>query len=344
MNNFVLQEIGKNESFDPLTICSDTPFTQADFYGDWQKSLGRDVKIFVIFREDKPVVYFQIIKYPLFGNKSYFYIPYGPVMGEFPEQLLLFLKIELKKIAMKNNAVFIRLDFTPPDHNNKEIIKKIFKLAPIYTYHSAYFQPRVEWFLKLDKSEDELLMDMDENARYSVRLARRKGINIEIVTSDFVKYFQPFYDLMLGTSIRNGFSLHDKLYYENVFKNLKSENAYLSIARSGEKILVIDLIIQYGKVANYVFGGSSNEHRNFAPTYLAIWTAICQAKKNGNTSFNFGGISTGKTYKGWDGLTMFKKKFGGFEVAHSDFFDVVAQPFWYCLYNFRKFIKRLMKF
>ena len=343
MNNFVLREFGENESFDPLTIYSNVPFTQAKFYGNWQKSLGREVKRYIILCDNKPIAYFQIIKYPLFRDKSYFYIPYGPIIGKFSTETLLFLKIELKKIARKSNVIFIRLDFTPPNHN-KEIFCKIFTSALVCTYHSAYFQPRVEWFLKLDKSEDELLMNMNENARYSVRLAKRKEIKIEIVTSGFEQYFQPFYELMLSTSIRNGFSLHDKEYYKNIFKDLKSENAYLSIASLGEKILVIDLIIQYGQIANYVFGGSSNEHRNFAPTYLAIWTAICQAKRNGNSYFNFGGISTGKIYKGWDGLTAHKKKFGGFEVVHSNFFDIVVRHSWYYLYNAIKVFKKIVKF
>jgi hypothetical protein len=39
--------------------------------------------------------------------------------------------------------------------------------------------------------------------------------------------------------------------------------------------------------------------------------------------------------------TIFKKKFGGKEIAHSDFFDVVVNPFWYHLYNFRKRIKKI---
>jgi len=336
---FEFQEIGDEQSFDPNDIYVNTPFTQASFYGEWQKSLGRIVKRFLVSSGNKVVAYFQLIKYPLLFGKSYFYIPYGPVINTFSEDFFASLKNELIRIAKIENAVFVRLDFTPPVSNN--ILLKFFVKAPFYTYHSAYFQPRVEWFLALNKSKNELLMSMHEKARYSIRLSERKGITAEIITGDFEKYFEIFYELMLETAKRDGFNLHPKTYYENIFRNLSKTNSYLSIARYGQKILVVNLIVVFGKVANYVFGGSSNEERNRMPTYLAQWKAICYAQKLNCDYYNFGGIADeNKIYKNWEGLTTFKKKFGGEKVVHSDFFDVVVDPFWYYVYNFRKYLKK----
>lgn len=340
MKHFELREIRDGEKFDPNNLCDNVPFTQASFYGDWQKSLGRTVKRFLVYSDKKIVAYFQLIKYPLLLGKSYFYIPYGPVAKDFSEDFFTELKQELKRIAKAENAVFVRLDFTPSV--SSDTLSKFFTKAPFYTYHSAYFQPRVEWFLGLGKSENELLMAMHKNARYSIRLAKRKEITVEIITGDFEKYFEIFYELIAGTAKRNGFSIHQKTYYENIFQNLSKTNSYLSIARYGQKILAIDLIVVFGKTANYVFGGSSDEERNRMPTYLAQWKAICYAKKLNCVYYNFGGIATeNKIYKGWDGLTIFKKKFGGQEITHSDFFDVVVDSFWYHFYNFRKYIKKI---
>ena len=340
MKNFEFREIGNDENYDPSNLCENVPFTQASFYGDWQKSLGRPVKRFLVYADKEVVAYFLLIKYPLLLSKSYLYIPYGPVTKDFSEDFFVNLKQELKRIAKVENSVFVRLDFTPPATSNT--LSKFFTKAPFYTYHSAYFQPRVEWFLSLEKSENELLMAMHEKTRYSIRLAERKEITAEIITGDFGKYFEIFYELMAGTAKRNGFSLHQKSYYENIFQNLHKINSYLSIARYGQKILAIDLIIIFSKTANYVFGGSSDEERNRMPTYLAQWKAICYAKQLNCAYYNFGGIATeNKIYKGWDVLTIFKKKFGGKEIARSDFFDVVVNPFWYHLYNFRKRIKKI---
>ncbi|PIR66890.1 MAG: hypothetical protein COU51_01495 [Parcubacteria group bacterium CG10_big_fil_rev_8_21_14_0_10_36_14] len=340
MKQFKFREIENEENFNPTIICENVPFTQAGFYGDWQKSLGRIVKRFLVSDGDKIVAYFQIIKYSLLLGKSYFYIPYGPITKDFSDDFFANLKQKLKQIAKSEDAVFVRLDFTPLV--SSDTLSKFFTKAQFYTYHSAYFQPRTEWFLSLEKSENEILVAMHEKTRYSIRLAERKEITVEIVTEDFEKYFNIFYELMLETSKRNGFNLHQKDYYKNIFQNLHKINSYLSIAKYDQKILAIDLIIIFGKTANYVFGGSSNDYRSLCPSYLAKWKAICYAKQLNCNYYNFGGIATkNKIYKGWDGLTIFKKKFGGKEITHSDFFDVVVNPFWYHLYNFRKRLKKI---
>jgi lipid II:glycine glycyltransferase (peptidoglycan interpeptide bridge formation enzyme) len=107
------------------------------------------------------------------------------------------------------------------------------------------------------------------------------------------------------------------------------------------KVLAVNLIIVSGGIANYVFGASSDEEKNRMPTYIAQWKGILQAKSLGCTAYNFGAVtSDNDAHKGWEGLTIFKKKFGGYEVAHADFYDVVTQPVWYHVYNFRKLIKR----
>ena len=340
MKPFELKEIKEDEAFDPIAICESAPFTQASFYGDWQRSLGRKVRRFLVSDGDEAVAYFQVVKYPLLLGKSYLYVPYGPVVKDSSETVLANLREKIISIAKEESAIFVRLDFTPQIPG--ETLSKFFTKAPLNTYHSAYFQPRIEWFLGLDKSEDELIDAMHKNTRYSIRLAEKRGIKTEIATEGFGKYFEDFYRLMTETAKRNGFSLHPKGYYKGIFENLHASNAYLSIARYEEKILVIDLIIIFGKIANNIFGGSSSEEKTRMPSYLAQWEAIRYAKKLGCDYYNFGGISAeGKVYKGWEGLTFFKKKFGGEEVKHSDFFDVVVDPFIYNLYKLRKLVRKI---
>jgi len=336
----ILEEVN---NFDPSILNAETPFTQAGFYGDWQKALGREVKRYIVKEGSEIIAYFQMIKYPLLLGKSYFYIPYGPVIKNTnPDQeLLLFIKEEINKINKKEKAIFTRLDFTPVIPN--EILGKYFTKTPLCACNTPSSQPRTEWFLKLDKTENALLMSMDASNRQSVRTAEKKNITVEIATENFTTYFETFYKLMTGTAKRNGFGLHAREYYLAVFNNLaKIQNAYLVIAKYEEKILLIKMIIIYNGVANDVFTGSSNEERNRRPTYLAIWKAVLQAKKLNCKYYNFGGITDGENNSpDWGGITSFKKKFGGFEVKHSNFYDVVTNPLIYYLYNLRKFLKSL---
>lgn len=343
MNNYEFKEVFNANDFDPTDLTSNVSFTQAHFYGDWQKSLGRTVLRYVVYKNNEPVAYFQVIKYRLIRDKSYLYTPYGPVTKDKSDEFFIAIKKKLTELAKAHKAVFVRLDFTP--RVNNETQSKFFKKSPLYTYHSAYFQPRFEWYLALDKPKEDLLKNMHEKTRYSIRLGEKRGAIPEIITENFEPYFDRFYELMDITARRNGFSIHDKAYYKNIFESLKNiKDSFLALSKYENKILVIDVIIVYGGVANYVFGASDNEERNRMPAYNAQWTAICHAKDVGCKSYNFGGVANeSNIYKGWDGLTRFKKKFNGREFVHSDFFDIVVQPLWYYLYNFRKMLNRIKK-
>jgi len=342
MKKFDLKEILEDDLSDiEIFLPNGTPFTQAPFYGVWQKSLGRLVKKFQVCDGENVVAYYQIIRFPLYFKWNYFYIPYGPIIIRESADLLIFIKKHLKQLAKDNQAVFVRLDFTPiinsPDY------LKIFRSSPKYTYHSAYFQPRYEWALTLTPTEDELLQGADKDTRYSIKLAAKREITTEIVTKDFQLYFEKFYELMSETAKRNDFSLHPKKYYAGVFSNLtQTKDSYLSIARYKNKILAINVMLVFKDVANYVYAASSTEERNRAPAYLAQWTGILHAKNIGCKLYNFGGITDNRDqHQNWEGLTFFKKNFGGYTIDHSDFFDLIINPIWYYLYCLRKLFQKI---
>lgn len=340
MNTYTLHEIEKDDPFDPATLCEKTPFTQASFYGDWQTHLGRKVRRFLILREKKTVAYFQMVSYPLLLKKTYVYIPYGPITKDTSDEFFAFLKKKLKRLAKEENAVFVRLDITPLVPN--KTLGTFFTSAPHYTYQSACFQPRTEWFLNIENSEEELLGDMHKKNRYAINAAERKEVVGEIVTENFMEYFDTFYSLLEETASRNHFHLHEKSYYQYIFEH-PPKDTYLSIAKFEDTILAIGLTVVFGKTANYIFAGSCDQERDRMPSYAVQWTAIRHAKNIGCSFYNFGGITTEDEHvKDWSGLTRFKKRFGGEEVRHSDFFDVVAQPVWYLLYTLRKLCKKAL--
>ncbi len=346
--DLVFTELDDGDGFEPLSIDRSTPFTQSKAYGEWQKSAGRKVRRFIGKKADEVKLYFQIIKFPLTAGKSYLYAPYGPIVKDLTESDIKKLSKKIKDVMKEEGSAFARLDFTPPKSVSafSAELSKHFKRSKKYTYHSAAFQPRTEWYLDLDKSEGELLKNMHTNARYSINLASRKGVEVKIINSGLSEHLDTFYAVSSETAKRDEFILHEKEYYRIVFENAdEQKNGFLSIASYQGKIITVDFILIYGDVANYVFGSSSNEFRNLMPTYIAQWAAIKESKKLGCKSYNFGGIvndKNKKTYKGWEGLSFFKRKFGGREVEHSDLYDAVNDGFVYSLYNLRKLLRRFI--
>jgi peptidoglycan pentaglycine glycine transferase (the first glycine) len=329
---FTLREVTEEDSF----VVKGAPFTQSYFYGLWQKYLDRPTKSFVVESAGGVVAYFQTITYSLVFGKTCVYMPYGPVVVKPSKELFVFLKKELARLGKKEGSIFVRLDAMPPV---KKEFSQGYTKAPRSTYTSAYFQPRAEWALELSKTEEELLKDMHQKTRYSIRGAERHGVEIEIVTDNFLEHFDDFYNLMLATAERNKFSLHPKEYYRGIFENLSSERGYLVVSKYEGEVLSSSLICVFAGVANYVFGGSG-EDRKHTPSYLAQWESVKHAKSIGCDSYSFGGISTEEfPVSGWKGITQFKKRFGGAEVSHGEFLDVVIQPLFYYLYVLRKFLK-----
>ncbi len=333
---YSIRELKNTFENEPFLEERGASFTQSGIYAGWQ--VGKEVRRFVIEKDGEIQASFQAIKYPLLLGKSYYYLPYGPVIKESSEELLNFIK-ENVSVLKEKDVVYVRLDFFPIVSNSNIFFKVPKKLST-----GSNFQPRQEWVLDIKKEAEILLADMHKNTRYSIRTAEKRGIRVEIIRENFMKYFADFYRLMAETAERNHFSLHSESYYKNIFMNLDKENkgqGYLSVAFLDKQILVIDLIIIYGKTANYVFSGSSSEQRNLMPTYLAQWQSILEAKAWNCEEYNFGGIKMNgeKEKKDWAGLTDYKMKFGGRLVEHSDFYDIIYQPFWYAMYSLRKLFK-----
>ena len=334
MNNYEFKS-AENIDFNKSDIAPYSSFTQSDIFEQWQNHIGYKSKKFVVYKENKIVAFFYLYHFPLIFGQEYVYLPYGPVSNDDSDDFLSAIKDFFKKYSRDNKVAFVRFDFMPIISSQK--LNNFFTKTPQYAYHSAHLQPRTEWYLNIQDSEENLIANMHKNTRYSIRSAEKRGIEVEIVTENFRKYFQTFYELMEITASRNGFQLHPKKYYEGVFETMEENKTshFLSIARYKDKILAISLIINHEKIANYVFGCSDNIERNRFPAYLGLWKAILHAKSQGSVYFNFGAISD-ENSNAWESLTRFKKKFGGEEIQHSDFFDLVTNHLFYFLFNLRK--------
>ncbi|MDO8471463.1 MAG: peptidoglycan bridge formation glycyltransferase FemA/FemB family protein [bacterium] len=334
---FEIIETKNSSDYNPLLIDKNAPFTQAWFYGEWQEMMGRKVRRFEIAENSETVGYFQVIKYPLIFSRNILYIPHAPVLrslGEGGAPPSIFLKTfrdKLLEIAVEENAIFVRFDFNFVDLN------KYFRKVPFYAYHSVYFQPKYEWVLDIDKPEGELFNNIPRKSRYDIRYAENKGVVIEIIDNNLNKYFEDFYSLLSETAKRNNFSLHQKIYYQNIFANCeRNKNAFLILAEYNNKIFTANLILVFGETAYSVFGGSDDKFKNLRTPRLSHWRGIMEAKNRGYKFYNFGAVSSDEDYKSFEGISKFKKGFGGRMAEYSDSYDLVLKPFWHWLYNFRK--------
>jgi len=304
-------------------------FLQAPFYGAWQERDGKTVVYFVAENDQKIVAAGLAVKYDAPGGISFFYCPYGPIAKEWTPELLTAIRTFFKPIAKRAGVTFVRLDSAgianlPGTH-----------LAPNHLAKTASLQPRAEWLLNISGDQEAIWMGMHKHARYNVRLAERAGAHID--------FYEPakapldmFFTLMQTTAGRDNFSIQSQGYYAAVLASIPGDSGFVAICTIDGKPAAASVFATYDGVMHYVFSGSSNDFRKIAPPYFVIWNAILEARKHGWHTLNFGGITDSVKSTHLEGVTGFKKRFGGYEIAHPNPVDLVYKPFRYALFNLYK--------
>jgi lipid II:glycine glycyltransferase (peptidoglycan interpeptide bridge formation enzyme) len=327
------------EEYNPFATDSDAHLTQSAQYGTWQETLGKKVFRFELRNEKQtPVIVGQYIAYPLIKGYTYWYAPYGPVFNSetSPEAIERFLA-GVKEAAKKHHAIFVRSEL-PEKYNYKETVPFVSK--------SSYTQERCEWVVDARQTIEDILKNMEQKTRYNVRLAEKKNLTVTVekeTISDASKTI--FLQLMEDTAKRNGFRLHEDGYYETIFENLNTEKNGAVVIISKDKIpLAINLLVKTGETVHYLFGGSSDEHKNLMGSYLVHLESIKITKLWGAHWYSFGAVNKHDDIKNaLSGITHFKKRFGGMYREHGFIVDEIINNKIYLAYTFYKLLSVLKR-
>jgi len=302
---------------------------QSAEWEEFEKAMGHET-----FRVDDVL----FIKSHLFGKKSYLYCPRGPngLTKEFLDKAIEFGK--------KEGAIFIRVEPLACNLNHlQRCINKTTTANPsLQIKKTKDINPPSTLVLDLKKSEQELLSEMKQKARYNINLARKKGVEIE-VTEDPEKA-EVFYRIMKETTSRDGFSAHSLRHYKKQLGLLGKKGIIkLYLAKYEDKYIAANIVSFYGNTVSYLHGSSSNEYRNVMAPYLLQWEAILDAKKGGHEYYDFWGIAPDDNlHHKWAGVTRFKKGFGGTQIDYPGTYDIVIAKGWYSLYKIFRILNRLI--
>jgi lipid II:glycine glycyltransferase (peptidoglycan interpeptide bridge formation enzyme) len=284
-------------------------FLQSYGWGDFQ--IAEQLKTFRLAVEDsmlsggftsktKILGLAQVFKHPLPWNKSYLYIPHGPITveGEMKVKVTEILISKLKEIAKKENSAFVLME---PKQNFDEI--------PFFSLSSKHIQTETTLILDISKTKTEIMARMKSKTRYNVRLAKRKGIKIEV--SKNLEDINIFLKLAKTTSERDSFRLHPDEYYRSMLDILSRDGtAELLLAKYKNRYIAAILVVYYGKMATYLHGASDNNYRNIMAPHLLQWKAIKQARQRGCTFYDFWGVTKDPDPNHhWAGFTRFKLGF-----------------------------------
>ena len=185
-------------------------------------------------------------------------------------------------------------------------------------------QCRSNYVLDLEgRSCEEIYSAFHKKHRYNIRVAERKGVECGFFGTDKL---QDFYMLMQETGARDGFQIRSKEYFERILTEMGSM-AKLCMCYYEEKPVSGALIVNYGGTMSYLYGASSNSHREVMANYLMHWTIIKRCKELGCRIYDFMGIPYyyDKNHQNY-GVYRFKKGFGGRIVNYAGEFRKVYYP------------------
>lgn len=313
--------------------------------GEW-----RPFRLLVEDSGGQPQAALSILKRRIPGlGKSIFYAPRGPVGDIHNEELLDFLWAEVKTLARKHQAVFLKIDPDVPKDDN-QFSRYLKSRRFVSTEKGEGFegvQPKFVFRLKLDKDEDTIFNDFHQKTRYNIRLAQKKGV--EIKENCGKEELPIFFEILKETTERDKFLVRPYSYFSTLWDYL-TPPGYLKLfmAYYEGKPIAGTLAFLFGPTAWYIYGASSNSYRNVMPNYLLQWTMIRWAKANNCSMYDFRGVPGNLSEDNpLYGLFRFKKGFNGDYTEFVGEYDLVFSPFYYWLWNtlepvYQKNIRRLI--
>lgn len=283
------------------------------------------------YRDGETVGALSVLIRPLPLGFTVLYAPRGPVCDREDESVIAELLAAAKEIAKELRALLLYIDPDETD-DNAAFHARMARLG-FSERSSAGFgniQPQYVFRLSLIReSEEALFYAFSQKTRYNIRLAEKKGVKIarysgaETVPADALNAFDA---LMLITGERDHFIVRGREYFERLLVSL-GDSAQLFMAYLDGEAIAGTICIRYGEKAWYLYGASSNEHRNVMPNYLLQWSMIRYAMACGCTLYDFRGVpgdldESNPLY----GLYRFKKGFAGVHTKFTGLFVYFFHP------------------
>ncbi len=194
-------------------------YSKLSFWGEFETTNGYDAEYWS-FKEEQDVVATLVLlkKKTIFG--TFWYIPNGPAMDVFDQDLTDKVLTLVKDEALKDGAMFVRIDSNIPrrQHDNKgdvveggfnhEFVTGFYEKAGFkhtgYNYgYSGYLFSRFTYVLDLEKEFDQLLEQIAMNVRNLYKKNLRRGVSVQDAGRDDLHYL-----------VKYGKELSDKLEFK----------------------------------------------------------------------------------------------------------------------------------
>lgn len=305
------------------------PYLQSWAWGEAQAKYGRRIWRFGVEQDGAIVGVVTAIQHALMLERSYIYVPHGPVADDV--SVFRSLLRAVVDVGHQVGAMYVKFDPPPGSPDDRETWASF---EP-----GTALQPRHTLMLNLSPTTETLLANMHQKTRYNIRVAQKRGVTVRwsVADEDFTRYFQ----LQQSMATRQGIRLHPERYYRTMFEVMREQGkTELGIAELHGQPLAINEILTHAGVAVFTHGGSADAHKDVMAPYLLQWATIERAKHRGLGWYDFRGIAPeDDPHHKLAGVTRFKRGFGGELVVSPPARNAILDRPWWMMYRLAKRIR-----
>ncbi len=300
-----LRPVTKQEEWDGfVSALPRAQFTQSWAWGEFRQAYDHEVTR--LMGRGSAAMFYKVPA-PVVGG--YWYAPRGPV-GESLEAIKIFLDLIMREQALPGRALFWRVE--PPVEQ---------ALFPHRFVQSHAYMPATTRLIDLTQSEEVLQKAMHEKTRYNIRVAERKGVTVRSSIDDVD--VETFLHLTKETATRDAFRSQPLHYIRaTIHALIPFGMVRIRLAEKDHAPLAASVEVVYGDTVTYLYGASSSSERNAMAPYALHWGAMLEAKRSGRRFYDLYGVNPTDTsspyYKqSWEGISRFKRGWGGEEINYT---------------------------
>lgn len=239
------------------------------------------------------------------GGVKYLYAAYGPTVSGGPEVLAAAVG-SLVGEAQRQKADFVRLE--PLGEGATEATLKRLGARKV-----ADMQPRHRLVQDISPDEAALRRNISSSNRNLINTAEKRGLSFRI--SSQPTDLPQFLAMQAETAARGGFTAQSDAYYQKLAAALLPTGAAkLYFADFDGQPIAGAICVNCDHVRYYLYAAAHPEaNRQHKAAIALLWWLILDAKANGLTSFDYGGVAPADAHPThpWAGHTRFKKSIAG---------------------------------
>ncbi|QJC21422.1 lipid II:glycine glycyltransferase FemX [Arcanobacterium buesumense] len=247
------------------------------------------------------------------GRSSFTYGPGAPVCDFSDRELVEELIAEAEPVLRQRHSFLLRLGVFQSWRQELVALWQAsdYIIRPDENSKGRFSNPRTMMVVDLSAIDlDKPMMTFSSSVRNKIRKGEKNGVSTRYVTvdsSDYYHVLDEFYRLIEIMAQRHGISHRPYDYYDRMMHAFPQARLWITEHESGLALSAC-LVISYGDTATYVYAASSNDMRQTRPSYQMNYEAIVQAKRDGMSRYDMGGVPLVDLS---DGLYRFKERFCG---------------------------------